>query len=38
MLLAVLGAGLLIGLVQGGWTGHGGALDWFKAKFLGQPS
>ena len=38
IILAVLLAGLLIALVQGGWTGAGGAKAWFKAKFLGQTS
>lgn len=35
--LAIVFSGLLLALVTGGWTGHGGALDWFKAKFLGKP-
>ncbi len=38
LILAVIFAGLLIALIQGGWTGKGGARDWFKAKFLGQPA
>jgi hypothetical protein len=38
ILLAIIAAGLLVALVKGGWTGHGGAQDWFKAKFLGQPA
>lgn len=36
IVLAVLFSGLLIGLVNGGWTGPGGARQWFKSKFLGQ--
>jgi hypothetical protein len=38
VILAVLFSGLLIALAKGGWTGHGGALDWFRAKFKGQPA
>jgi hypothetical protein len=37
ILLGVVFSGLLIALIQGGWTGHNGALQWYKAKFLGQP-
>lgn len=37
-LLAILFSGLLVALIKGGWTGAGGAKDWFKAKFLGQPA
>lgn len=36
ILLLLLLAGLLASLAKGGWTGPGGAEDWFKAKFLGQ--
>jgi hypothetical protein len=36
ILLALLFSGLLIALAKGGWTGPGGARDWYKAKFLGQ--
>ncbi len=36
IILALFAAGLLIALVKGGWTGKGGAKDWFRAKFLGQ--
>ena len=35
--VAIIFAGLFLALVNGGWTGPNGALDWFKAKFLGQP-
>lgn len=37
ILLAILASGLLLALVRGGWTGAGGAHDWFDAKFKGQP-
>lgn len=36
LILLILFSGLLIALIKGGWTGQGGALSWFKAKFLGQ--
>lgn len=36
IVLLLLVAGLLASLARGGWTGQGGAQDWFKAKFLGQ--
>ena len=36
LILLVLFSGLLIALIKGGWSGSGGALDWFKAKFFGQ--
>lgn len=38
VILAVLFSGLLIALAKGGWTGTGGAQDWFRAKFKGQPA
>jgi hypothetical protein len=38
IILAFLASGLLIALAAGGWTGPNGARQWFKAKFLGQPS
>lgn len=38
ILLAILFSGFLLGLVRGGWTGRGGAKDWFNAKFKGQPA
>lgn len=38
IILAILASGLLLALVNGGWTGKHGARDWFKAKFLGQPA
>lgn len=37
ILLAIIAAGILIALANGGWTGPGGVKDWWKAKFLGQP-
>lgn len=37
IILAVFFSGLMLSLVRGGWTGGGGALDWFRAKFKGQP-
>ncbi len=36
LILLVIFSGLFIALVNGGWTGQGGGLAWFKAKFLGQ--
>jgi hypothetical protein len=36
LILVFLAAGLLLALVNGGWTGKGGAEAWFKAKFLGK--
>lgn len=38
IILAILFSGLLLGLVRGGWTGPGGAKQWFDAKFKGQPA
>jgi hypothetical protein len=38
IVLALIFAGLLIALIKGGWTGPGGAKDWFSAKFLGRPA
>ena len=38
LILLILFSGLFIALMKGGWTGQGGALSWFKAKFLGQVS
>lgn len=38
IILALLFAGLLQGLIRGGWTGAGGAKTWFDAKFKGQPA
>jgi hypothetical protein len=38
IVLAMLFSGLLIALATGGWTGTNGALDWFRAKFKGQPA
>ena len=35
-LLALMFAGLFLALVTGGWTGPGGAKQWFSAKFLGK--
>lgn len=37
IILGLLFSGLLIALIKGGWTGAGGAQDWYRAKFLGQP-
>jgi hypothetical protein len=36
IILAILFSGLLIALAKGGWTGSGGAQQWFRSKFLGQ--
>lgn len=36
IILAILFSGLVLGLTRGGWTGAGGALDWFRVKFKGQ--
>ena len=38
IILAILFSGLLLALVRGGWTGPGGALDWFRVKFKGSPA
>lgn len=37
VLLGLIGAGLLIALINGGWTGPGGVTDWVSAKFRGKP-
>lgn len=36
IVLLLFAAGLLLALVNGGWTGPGGAKTWFDAKFLGK--
>jgi len=36
--LAVIFSGLLLAIATSGWTGKGGAKDWFAAKFLGKTS
>lgn len=36
ILLMILGAAVLIALVNGGWTGKGGVTDLLSAKFLGR--
>lgn len=38
LILLIIFSGLFIALVKGGWSGQGGAISWFKAKFLGQTS
>lgn len=38
IILALLASGLLLALTHGGWTGPGGAMDWYRAKFKGQPA
>ncbi len=36
IILLIIFAGLLLAVINGGWTGQGGAKQWFQVKFLGK--
>lgn len=35
LIVLLLAIAIVLALVRGGWSGHGGVLEWLKLKFIG---